>query len=69
MNKRKKLIAIKGYATDENVIFLQGDMVEVIGHEEGMVSLLGVYGWCNKTEMNLIPEKVAECFASVEDWA
>jgi hypothetical protein len=66
---KQNLIAIKGYATDEYIIFLQGDLVEVISHEEGMVSLLGVYGWCNRTEMNLIPEKVAECFASVENWA
>jgi hypothetical protein len=65
----KNLIAIKGYATEENVVFLQGDLVEVTGCEEGMVYLLGVSGWCNGVEMNLIPEKVAECFASIEDWA
>jgi hypothetical protein len=65
----KSLIAIKGYATEENVVFLQGDMVEVTSFgEEGMVYLLGVSGWCNGTEMNFIPKVVAECFASVEDW-
>jgi hypothetical protein len=64
----KSLIAIKGYATEENVVFLQGDMVEVTDHEEGMVYLLGVSGWCNGVEMNFIPKVVAECFASVEDW-
>jgi hypothetical protein len=64
----KSLIAIKGYATEENVVFLQSDMVEVTGCEEGMVYLLGVSGWCNGVEMNFIPKVVAECFASVEDW-
>jgi hypothetical protein len=65
----KSLMAIKGYATEEDVAFLQGDLVEVIGHEEGMVYLLGVYGWCNGVEMNFVPKVVAECFASIEDWA
>jgi hypothetical protein len=64
----KSLIAIKGYATEEDVAFLQGDMVEVIGREEGMVYLLGVSGWCNGVEMNFVPRIIAECFASVEDW-
>jgi hypothetical protein len=64
----KSLIAIKGYATEENVVFLQGDMVEVTDHEEGMVYLLGVSGWCNGVEMNLVPKVIAECFASVENW-
>jgi len=64
----KSLIAIKGYATEENVVFLQGDMVEVTDHEEGMVYLLGVSGWCNGVEMNFVPRIIAECFASVEDW-
>jgi hypothetical protein len=66
---KQNLIAIKGYATEEDVAFLQGDLVEVIGREEGMVYLLGVYGWCKGVEMNFIPKVVAECFASVEDWA
>jgi hypothetical protein len=68
MSKRKNLIAIKGYATEEDVAFLQGDLVEVIGHEEGMVYLLGVFGWCNGVEMNFTPKVIAECFASVENW-
>jgi len=66
---KQNLIAIKGYATEENVVFLQGDMVEVISFgEEGMVYLLGISGWCNGTEMNFIPKVIAECFASIEDW-
>jgi hypothetical protein len=65
---KQSIIAIKVYATEENVVFLQGDLVEVTGCEEGMVYLLGVSGWCNGVEMNFIPKVVAECFASVEDW-
>jgi hypothetical protein len=65
----KKLIATKGYATDENVVFLQGDVVEVTDCEEGMVYLLGISGWCNGIEMNFIPKIIAESFASIEDWA
>ena len=66
---KQNLIAIKGYATEEDVVFLQGDIVEVVGTEEGWVDLIGVYGWCKGVEMNFIPKVVAECFASVEDWA
>jgi len=65
---KQSLIAIKGYATEENVVFLKGDIVEVTDYEEGMVYLLGVSGWCNGVEMNFIPKVVAECFASIEEW-
>lgn len=65
---KQSLIAIKGYATEENVVFLQGDIVEVTDHEEGMVYLLGVSGWCNGVEMNFVPRVVVECFASIENW-
>lgn len=57
-----KLYAVKGYATEENIVFLQGDFVEVTDHEEGMVYLLGVSGWCNGVEMNFTPKIVAEYF-------
>jgi hypothetical protein len=66
---KQSLIAIKGYATEENVVFLKGDIVEVTDYEEGMVYLLGVSGWCNGVEMNFVPKVIAECFASIEDWA
>jgi hypothetical protein len=65
---KQSLIAIKGYATEENVVFLQGDIVEVTDREEGMVYLLGVSGWCNGVEMNFIPKVIVECFASIENW-
>jgi hypothetical protein len=65
---KQSLIAIKGYATEENVVFLQGDIVEVTDHEEGMVYLLGISGWCNGVEINFIPKVIVECFASIENW-
>jgi hypothetical protein len=56
------LKAIKGYATEENVVFLTGDKVEVLGNEEGLVDLIGIDGWCKGIEMNFNPKVVAECF-------
>ncbi len=57
-----KLYAIKGYATEENIVFLQGDFVEITDYEEGMVYLRGVSGWCNAVEMNFTPKIVVEYF-------
>jgi hypothetical protein len=68
MNKGKNLIAIKGYASEENVVFLQGDVVTVLATEEGWVDLVGVRGWCAGIEMSFAPKVIAECFASIEDW-
>ena len=56
------LKAIKGYATEENVVFLTGDKVKVLGVEEGLVDLIGVDGWCNGMKMDFSPKVVAECF-------
>jgi hypothetical protein len=67
-NKAKNLIAIKGYASEENVVFLQGDIVAVVSTEEGWVDLVGVSGWCEGIEMSFTPKVIAECFASVENW-
>jgi len=63
----RKLCAVKGYATNENVVFLQGDVVEVLGVEEGFVELIGVDGWCVGTEMTFTPKIVAECFCSIKE--
>ena len=56
------LEAIKGYSTDENVVFLAGDTVKLIDAEEGVIFLEGVSGWCNGTELSLSPKIVTECF-------
>ena len=63
----KNLFAIKGYSTNENVVFLKGDVVEILGIEEGNVDLIGVAGWCNGIEMNFSPKIIAECFSSVKE--
>jgi hypothetical protein len=62
----RKLFAIKGYATNENVVFLKGDVVEVLGTEEGSVDLIGIDGWCVGTEMTFLTKMIAEYFSSVE---
>lgn len=67
-NINKALFAIKGYATDENVVFLKGDVVEVLGTEEGLVDLIGVSGWCKGIEITLIPKIIAEHFSTVKEW-
>jgi hypothetical protein len=62
MNKRTQLRAIKGYASEENVVFVQGDIVEVLGTEEGWLDLVGIYGWCNGIEMSFTPKVIVEHF-------
>ena len=58
-----KLECIKGYAHEEGVICLQGDVVVFIGmYDEGIVDLEGVEGWCTGIEMSLSPKIVAEHF-------
>ena len=59
------LECIKGYFTEENVVFLEGDVVEVLSVEEGMVYLEGVSGWCKGIEMNFSPRIIAECFKTI----
>ena len=56
------LEAIKGYSTDENVVFLTGDNVIVNEMEEGIVYLEGVSGWCRGIELSFSPKIVAEYF-------
>jgi len=56
------LKAIKGYASEENVVFLTGDKVEVVNVEEGWVELIGISGWCKGVEMNFTPKIIVEHF-------
>ena len=56
------LECIKGYFTEENVVFLEGDVVKVISVEEGMIYLEGIFGWCKGIEMSFSPRIIAECF-------
>lgn len=56
------LECIKGYSTDENVVFLNGDTVIINEMEEGIVYLEGLSGWCKGIEISISPKIVAECF-------
>ena len=57
-----KLEAIKGYATNENVVFLTGDIVRLDSMEEGSVILEGVAGYCKGVILDFSPKVVAEHF-------
>ena len=56
------LECIKGYAHEEGVVCLQGDIVEVFDTDEGMVYLEGKMGWCARIELNFSPKIIAEHF-------
>ncbi len=56
------LECIKGYAHEEGVVCLQGDIVEVFDTDEGMVYLEGKMGWCAGIELNFSPKIIAEHF-------
>lgn len=60
-----KLEAIKGYYTEENVVFLTGDIVKLVEMEEGNVMLEGVAGWCKGVIMDFSPEIVATHFKAI----
>jgi len=64
----KNLFAIKSYATEENVVFLRGDIVEVLGIEEGSVDLIGIEGWCEGIEITLSTKTIGEHFSSIKEW-
>lgn len=56
------LECIKGYAHEEGVVCLQGDIVEVTSTEEEEVLLEGKYGWSKGIEIVFTPKIVAEYF-------
>jgi hypothetical protein len=62
MKKEQYLYATKGYASDENLVFMKNDLVKVNDVEEGMIYIEGVKGWCEGIEMNFIPKIIAEYF-------
>lgn len=57
-----KLECIKGYAHEEGVVCLQGDVVIFNGMDEGIVDLEGLEGWCAGIEISFSPKIVAEHF-------
>ena len=59
------LECIKGYATEENVVCIQGDILTIDSMEEGNVTLVGVSGYCNGVFIDFSPRIVAECFKTI----
>ena len=60
--KEKFFECVKSYATNENLVVMQGDIVKFIGQEENFIYLEGYKGWCEEIEITLIPKKIAEHF-------
>ena len=54
-----KLECIKGYAHEEGIVCLQGDIVVFNGTD---VELEGIAGWCEGIEITFSPQIVAEHF-------
>jgi len=63
--KIMKLECIKGYATQENIVCMQGDIVTILEMEEGLVTLEGVKGYCQGTIIDFNPMVVVEHFKSI----
>lgn len=57
-----KFECIKGYATEENIVVMKGDIVKFIEAEEGIVYLEGIAGWCKETELSISPKIIVEHF-------
>jgi hypothetical protein len=56
---------IKGYATETNIVCMQGDVVKIIDMEEGWVTLEGVAGYCEGIMVDFAPSMVVEHFKSI----
>lgn len=55
---------IEGYATDENLVVAQGDILQFLESEEGMLYFIGIAGWCKGIEINFTPKIIAKHFKS-----
>ncbi len=63
--KKQLFECIKGYATQENVVCVQGDVVKIIDMEEGNVTLEGVAGFCEGIIIDFSPKIMIEHFKSI----
>ena len=63
--KKNLFECIKGYATQENVVCMQGDVVKIIDMEEGNVTIEGVAGYCEGVIIDFSPEIIVEHFKSI----
>ena len=54
-----KFECIKGLADSENmnVIVMQGDIVELVDHEDGEICVEGIKGWCSAQELFFTPSQ------------
>jgi hypothetical protein len=60
-----KLECIKGFADEDQIICLQGDIVVFNGiDDDGIVELEGVEGWCDGLILTFSPQIVVEHFKS-----
>jgi hypothetical protein len=57
-----KLECIKGYATNENIVFLQGDIVKIVEAKESLITLEGEKGYSKGTSIDMVPKIVAKHF-------
>jgi surfactin synthase thioesterase subunit len=57
-----KLECIKGYAHEEGIVCLQGDIVVFNGTDDGIVELEGIQGWCEGLELAFSPEMIVNHF-------
>jgi hypothetical protein len=62
-----KFECIKGLEDNENlnVIVMQGDIVELVDHEEGDICVEGIRGWCSGFEINFTPSQFVTHFKSI----
>ena len=62
-----KFECIKGLETTDNlsVIVMQGDIVELVDHEEGDICVEGIRGWCSGFELNFTPRQFVSHFKSI----
>ena len=57
-----KLECIKGYAHEEGIVCLQGDIVVFNGTDDGIVELEGIQGWCEGLELAFSSEMIVNHF-------
>jgi hypothetical protein len=64
---RFKFECIKGLEDNENmnVIVMQGDVVELVDHEDGDICVEGIRGWCSAQELNFTPSQFVSHFKSI----
>jgi hypothetical protein len=60
--KIMKLECIKGYAHEEGIVCLQGDIVVFNSTDDGIVELEGIQGWCEGLELAFSPEMIVNHF-------